>query len=220
MHLETVIFPICPNPVSVPAKRSPDLDSKTRTRLGDKMDGTKITRRELLKTTVAIAGSTAGLVVSSAYGVKLARAAEDVEICTAEEVLEYAAYLQTLDFASLSRVAISEDGYWGMGTTSIWQAYIYGLDVTGCIYHQWRSNIAANPGLTSGWYSDSTLAGDSTIVAIQHYAGAASDDGIIGSATIRSIQSRLGTVQDGVFSGPSNAIRAMQSNFANLNRPW
>lgn len=179
-----------------------------------------VTRRDLLRTTIAVAGCAAGFAIASASGVKLAHAAEDVEIATTEEALEYAAYLQTLDFASLSRVAISEDGYWGMGTTSIWQAYIYGLEVTGCIYHQWKPNIAANPGLTSGWYSDSTLAGDSTIVSIQHYAGAASDDGIIGSSTIRTIQARLGTVQDGVFSGPSSAIRTMQSNFANLNRPW
>lgn len=179
---------------------------------------TTMSRRELVRKSL-IATVTTGLFVSNLSSVRLARASEDVEILS-EDVLEYSAYLQTLDFQSLTRVAIAEDGYWGMGTTSVWQSYLYNLTVTGYVEHQWRSNISANPGLTSGWYCDSSLAGDPTIVAIQAHSWSGESDGIMGSSTIRAIQARIGTTQDGVFSAPSTCIRVMQSNFSNYNRPW
>lgn len=179
-----------------------------------------ISRRELVRKSIAIVGATAtGLLISNVSSVRLAHASEDVDVAP-EETMAYSAYLQTLDFESLTRVAIAEDGYWGMGTTSVWQSYLYNLDVTGYIEHQWRANIAANPGLTSGWYCDSSLSGDPTIVAIQAHSWSGENDGIMGSATIQAIQARIGTAQDGVFSAPSTCIRTMQSNFANYNRPW
>lgn len=179
-----------------------------------------ISRRELVKKSLVSASVAAvGLLVSDISSVRLAHASEDVQILS-EDVMEYSSYLQTLDFQSLTRVAIAEDGYWGMGTTSVWQSYLYNLEVTGYVEHQWRSNISANPGLTSGWYCDSTLAGDPTIVAIQAHSWSGESDGIMGSTTIRAIQARVGTAQDGVLSAPSTCIRTMQSNFANYNRPW
>ena len=181
---------------------------------------TTINRRDFLKRSLVLAGSMAsGLLIMNPSSIRIARAAEDVEVLS-EDVMEYSAYLQTLDFQSLARAALSEDGYWGMGTTAIWQSYLYNLDVTGYVQHQWRANISANPGLTSGWYCDSTLAGDSTIVAIQAHSWSGESDGIMGATTIRALQARVGTAQDGVISAPSACVRAIQSNFNNLGRPW
>ena len=179
-----------------------------------------ISRRELVKQSLMSASAAAvGLLVSNISSVRLAHASEDVQI-PSEDVMEYSSYLQTLDFQSLTRVAIAEDGYWGMGTTSVWQSYLYNLEVTGCVEHQWRSNISANPGLTSGWYCDSSLAGDATIRAIQAHCGSGETDGIMGATTIRHLQARVGTPQDGIISAPSTCVRAIQANFARVNRPW
>ncbi len=185
----------------------------------DASSSTSITRRELLRATVGLVGTVGCLAISGASGIRLARAAEDVDVAE-EDVQEYSLYLQTLDFQSLTRVALAEDGYWGMATTTTWQAYLYGLSVTGCIYHQWQANINANPGLTSGWYCDSSLAGDATIRAIQAHCGSGETDGIMGSTTIRHLQARVGTPQDGIISAPSTCVRAIQANFARANRPW
>ena len=86
-----------------------------------------ISRRELVKKSLVSASVAAvGLLVSDISSVRLAHASEDVQILS-EDVMEYSSYLQTLDFQSLTRVAIAEDGYWGMGTTSVWQSYLYNL---------------------------------------------------------------------------------------------
>lgn len=119
---------------------------------------------------------------------------------------------------------MGEDGYWGCATTMMFQNYLWhyrpGYEATGIFEHQWCANLAQNPGLTSGWYCDSTLAGDPFMVAIQEFSGSGESDGILGTRTVRAIQAKVGTGVDGVFSAPSTCIRQIQSNFNVLGRPW
>lgn len=84
----------------------------------------------------------------------------------------------------------------------------------GGVSNQWAMYKAQNPGLYDGWewHSVPNGQGSELITAMQQWAGmAASDcDGEIGPATIKAIQRKMGTTQDGLFSAPSECIKALQ----------
>lgn len=184
---------------------------------------TLLNRRSFIKESLLLAS---GLVVgASTLGSNAVEVAHADENAASMPSADYIAYLRSRSFNELALLALEEDGYWGMNTTALWEAYAFHYDDTyeidGIVEHQWASNIASNPGLTTGWKCDNTLQGDRLIVFIQGFCGSGETDGIMGSRTIMAIQQCLKMPYcDGVFSGPSDAIRRMQNNFNEFNRPW
>ncbi len=162
-----------------------------------------INRRKFIKSTLASGVAAIGLFVLDPKSVRVASASG-----TPEAMDDQISYLQSLSYAELAARALAEDGYWGTGTTAVLQSHLRS-DVTGRFDHQYAPNINANPGLTSGWYCDDTLAGDGNIRLLQVRLGT-TVDGIFGTSDIRALQRLMGTYVDGVLSGPSPCIREMQ----------
>lgn len=100
------------------------------------------------------------------------------------------------------------DGWWGKQTTRRLQQY-FGLPASGTVYSQWAGHEAGNPGLVSGWEWVYSASGCALVRLIQATVGT-EQDGIMGPETIKAMQRHFGTPADGVVSGPSPMVKAMQ----------
>ena len=143
--------------------------------------------------------------------IKKPTAAQAQEFETRLETEEYETGLMiaTMSFDELvTYVAINEDGYWGQGTSAL-LAKVLNAPFNMYIYHQYYATIQANSALTSGWHCGRTLAGDPLIKKMQYYMNT-TQDGVFCTNDIRALQRRMGTYVDGVLSGPSPCVRAMQ----------
>lgn len=110
---------------------------------------------------------------------------------------------------SSSSSRIDEDGYWGPATSRRLQQYL-GTPVDGVISSQNAAIRKSNPGLTSAsWQWVGRPAGSTCITALQRKIGSA-PDGIWGPNTCKALQKYLGTPVDGVVSGPSTMVKALQ----------
>jgi hypothetical protein len=108
---------------------------------------------------------------------------------------------------------VDVDGYWGTSTTKLAQQ-IYGTSVDGDVSGQNQSYKASNPGLVQGWqwHTGSNITGSQLILAIQHtfHVDAKDANGIWGPNTAKRLQDHYGITQDGVVSGPSELVKALQ----------
>lgn len=110
---------------------------------------------------------------------------------------------------SSSSSRIDEDGYWGPATSRRLQQYL-GTPVDGIISSQNAAIRKSNPGLTSAsWQWVGRPVGSACITALQRKIGSA-PDGIWGPNTCKALQRYLGTPVDGVVSGPSTMVKALQ----------
>lgn len=167
----------------------------------------KLSRREFLRTTTLGTLGAAGILASNAFAPATAHADNlevETDLVIAGEDVQDASGITSAE----TTADIAVDGYWGVGTTLALQAY-FGITQTGYIYHQYGPNVSANPALTSGWYCDDTLLGDTLIRYIQQRLGT-SIDGIFGTNDIIALQRRMGTTIDGVLSAGSTCVRVMQ----------
>lgn len=170
----------------------------------------EVTRRQLLKGF--------GVLGVSAFSSTIAKPTTALAQDDASEVEEYQTglMLASMSYDELAAyVATNEDGYWGQGTSALLAKQL-GAFFSMYIYHQYYATIQANSALTSGWHCDGTLAGDGLIVALQRVLGT-TQDGVFGTNDIRALQTRMGTYVDGVLSGPSPCVKAMQRR---LNAGW
>lgn len=115
---------------------------------------------------------------------------------------------------SVTSYNLDIDGYWGRATTSALQDYLCTY-VDGEIWGQYAPYVDAQPGLTSGWVCSDTPKGSICIRALQETLSRigykVQADGIMGKETARALQQSLGmSYIDGVFDGPSPAIKRMQ----------
>lgn len=104
---------------------------------------------------------------------------------------------------------LKADGYWGTATTRRMQQAL-GTPVDGVVSSQsdaWRDD---NPGLTTGWDWDSGIPNGSRMISAWQEVLGVNRDGLLGPNTIRAFQRRMGTPVDGVLSGRSKAIMALQ----------
>ena len=107
---------------------------------------------------------------------------------------------------------LAVDGWMGPATVRRLQQ-IFGTVQDGIISGQWEWYKADNPGLVSvEWLHDPT--GSTLVKKLQEYAGA-TVDGVIGPETVQALQAKFGTQQDGIVSGPSALVMAIQE-WANL----
>jgi len=108
---------------------------------------------------------------------------------------------------------IDVDGWWGTDTTRLGQE-VYGTHVDGKVSGQNVAYKAKNPGLAQGWQweSGSKITGSQLILAIQKefHVPAADANGIWGPATAKRLQEHYGITEDGVVSGPSELVKALQ----------
>lgn len=114
-------------------------------------------------------------------------------------------------FSSEAEANIKVDGYWGRGTTMRLQE-IFGTPIDGEVSGQSEKYKDINSGLASGWVWQSIPSGSMLIKAMQKWAEmpAEEQDGLIGPKTIGAFQAKLGTPVDGVVSGPSQMVKALQ----------
>lgn len=105
---------------------------------------------------------------------------------------------------------ISEDGYWGVDTTTKAQE-VFGTIVDGKVSNQYKYYASKNPGLLSSTFEwvDKPKGSSNLIYAIQQWCGVYAD-GYIGTETIKAMQRKLGTGVDGVVSSPSAMVKAFQ----------
>ena len=108
---------------------------------------------------------------------------------------------------------LSVDGYWGTDTTRALQRAL-NTPQDGVISSQSTAWKAQNPGLTTGWEWTGNPEGSQTIQALQRALNI-TPDGLLGPNTIKAIQQIMHTPQDGCFSSPSTAIKALQTNLNN-----
>lgn len=170
----------------------------------------EVTRRQLLKGFGALGMSA----FSSTITEPAAALAQD----SMDEAEEYQTGLMIASMSYdelVTYVATNEDGYWGQGTSALLAKQL-GAFFNMYIYHQYYATIQANSALTSGWHCDGTLVGDGLIVALQRVLGT-TQDGLFGTNDIKALQARMGTYVDGVLSGPSPCVKAMQRR---LNAGW
>lgn len=108
---------------------------------------------------------------------------------------------------------VDVDGWWGTDTTRLAQR-IYGTTVDGEVSGQNMAYRDSNPGLAQGWqwHTGQYITGSALILAIQHTFHVADSDanGIWGPATCKRLQDHYGITQDGVVSGPSELVKALQ----------
>lgn len=104
---------------------------------------------------------------------------------------------------------IAVDGWWGSETTRRMQEH-FGTTVDGIVSDQPSVNRGLIRAASYGWeWSDNAGYGSQVIRKAQAVWGA-TVDGFIGPDTIRRMQRYYGIVPDGVLSGPSLAVMAMQ----------
>lgn len=120
-------------------------------------------------------------------------------------------YTKNPDTASTARLAV--DGWCGPLTVRAWQEAL-GTPVDGVISSQPTGNGKYLLGMTAVQYSSRPY-GSTMIKALQRRLKARglynlAIDGLIGPGTIRGLQRRYGTPVDGIISGPSTVIRAVQ----------
>ncbi len=176
------------------------------------MSNLAISRRAFIKR-VGVLGAAATIAAIKGPAIAHAQAIEE-ELETEE--YETGLLIASMSFDELvNYVAINEDGYWGQGTSAL-LANQLGVSFNLYIYHQYYATIQANSALTSGWHCDGTLYGDGLIKVLQRVLGT-TQDGLFGTNDIRALQSRMGTYVDGVLSGPSPCVKAMQRR---LNAGW
>lgn len=110
---------------------------------------------------------------------------------------------------STSSSKISEDGWWGNGTTRRAQQ-VFGTVVDGIVSGQTSSMTNCNKGglQSSSWKRGS--GGSLLIKAIQKKVGVTAD-GYFGPNTCKAMQKWLGTPVDGVVSGPSTMVKKFQA---------
>lgn len=103
------------------------------------------------------------------------------------------------------------DGFWGNATTTRLQQ-LAGTTADGVVSSQAeRDRHVDAGGLPSfEWVSNSAASGSDIIAWIQRQVGVRSDR-FIGTNTVKAMQAHYGTTQDGVVSGPSDMVRAMQT---------
>jgi GH25 family lysozyme M1 (1,4-beta-N-acetylmuramidase) len=108
---------------------------------------------------------------------------------------------------------VDVDGWWGTDTTKLAQ-HVYGTSVDGKVSGQNTAYHAGNPGLVQGWQweTGSKITGSQLILAIQHAfnVDAADANGIWGPNTAKTLQRHYGITADGVVSGPSELVKALQ----------
>lgn len=112
---------------------------------------------------------------------------------------------------------IEEDGWWGGETTRALQRLL-GVEVDGVISGQPEENRPLVQAASYGWEWVSGRADGSVTVARLQGVWGARVDGLLGPETIRCMQRYYGTTVDGVLSGPSLAVEAMQ-RAVNAGRP-
>lgn len=112
---------------------------------------------------------------------------------------------------------IEEDGWWGGETTRALQRLL-GVEVDGVISGQPEESRPLVQAASYGWeWVDANPQGSITVCRLQGVWGARVD-GLLGPETIRCMQRYYGTTVDGVLSGPSLAVEAMQ-RAVNAGRP-
>lgn len=106
---------------------------------------------------------------------------------------------------------LAVDGFWGPATTRRLQT-LAGTTVDGVVSSQAeRDRHVDEGGLASfQWVSNPSASGSDIIFWIQGQVGV-SQDRFVGTNTIKAMQAHYGTTQDGVVSGPSDMVRAMQT---------
>jgi len=107
---------------------------------------------------------------------------------------------------------LAVDGFWGPATTRRLQQFA-GTTADGVVSSQaQRDRVVDQGGLPSfQWVSNSSASGSDIIFWIQGRVGV-SQDRFVGTNTIKAMQRHFGTTQDGVVSGPSDMVRAMQTS--------
>lgn len=107
---------------------------------------------------------------------------------------------------------LTVDGFWGPATTTRLQQFA-GTTADGVVSSQaQRDRHVDEGGLPSfQWVSNSSASGSDIIYWIQGRVGV-SQDRFVGTNTIKAMQRHFGTTQDGVVSGPSDMVRAMQTS--------
>lgn len=96
------------------------------------------------------------------------------------------------------------DGWWGALTTARLQQ-VLGTPVDGVLSGQYRGSW--NRRVPSAAYGS----GGSTVIrALQRKLGGLEVDGYLGPKTIKALQRHYGTPVDGIISGPSTVVQAMQ----------
>ncbi len=100
------------------------------------------------------------------------------------------------------------DGWCGPKTVRRLQE-IFETPVDGIISDQWEWYREENPGLLAVEWKKEPESGSTLVKAIQAYTGVCQDR-ILGPETVKALQHRFQTVEDGVISGPSELVRALQ----------